>query len=197
MAEVKAGVVSEPLRRTGVTPGTEPAVVLGGGLTALGTARSLAAAGISAYLVSASLGVARHTRFAKRTGFVLQDEAPLAEYLARLPLERAVLFPCTDDWVRAVAELDPATALRFPASQPLPDTVATCLDKRRFAAALDELDLPRPRTIPVVTGEECGVFADPEFVGFLTPIDSLVEVAILSIAVRPHWADARRLLDGH
>jgi D-aspartate ligase len=71
----------------------------------------------------------------------------LAEYLELLPVQQAVLFPCSDDWTRAVAGLPARLRERFPSSVASPGAVEAFLDKAQFAALLEREGVPHPRTI--------------------------------------------------
>ena len=85
----------------------------------------------------------------------------------------AVLFPCSDDWTRAVAELPEDLKRRFPASIASARTIATITDKWRFAQLLEELNIARPKTILVRSHEELAALADGAFEDmFLKPLDS-------------------------
>ncbi|HSC91001.1 MAG TPA: hypothetical protein VLB86_05040 [Gaiellaceae bacterium] len=74
------------------------------------------------------------------------DPAPLADFLRRLPYERALLLPCSDDWVRAVAGLPDDVRERMPAPTPGRPVLARLLDKEGLAATLREAGVPGPRT---------------------------------------------------
>jgi predicted ATP-grasp superfamily ATP-dependent carboligase len=93
--------------------------------------------------------------------------------LAALPLPRAILLPCSDFWLEAVAGLPPETRRRFPASVPPPATVATLLDKGRFARALEQFGVPHPRTILLQGACDLGAVEERDLPGhFLKPCDS-------------------------
>ncbi len=98
----------------------------------------------------------------------------LAEYLSALPIPRALLVPCSDNWVTAIAELEPGLRDRFPACVPPVAVVETLVDKLRFAEAMQAAGVPHPHT------EAIGSVADLERVPalvlsgttFLKPRDS-------------------------
>lgn len=71
--------------------------------------------------------------------------ADLEAILDKFELPEAVLLPCSDDWLRAVANLPPGLSRRFPSST-AGKLVETLVDKWRFAELLRQLDVPRPRT---------------------------------------------------
>ena len=66
-----------------------------------------------------------------------------------MDLPAAVLIPCSDQWVSAVAGLPPDLHERFPSAIPPAGAAAICVDKRRFAELTERLGVPRPRTIVI------------------------------------------------
>src|SRR5580692_9645790 len=101
-----------------------PVVVLGLGLSALGTVRSLGRAGLRPYLVCPNGDLSGLTRWVR--GRVLRitetdDPAVLAEALTRHELTGAILIPCTDEWSEVVATLAAAPEHAFITSAPDPD----------------------------------------------------------------------------
>ncbi|MCK4632795.1 MAG: hypothetical protein KAT79_05955, partial [candidate division Zixibacteria bacterium] len=126
-----------------------PVLILGSYITALGTMRSLGAAGIDALCITPQDSYGRCSRWHRAPdssiGVVTRPE-DLPGYLERLPLDRAVLMPCSDVWVSAVAALDNTVRSRFPFSQPDRETLELFLDKGKLEDVLNRLDIPRPRT---------------------------------------------------
>ncbi|MGH7671037.1 MAG: hypothetical protein ACRENQ_16255 [Gemmatimonadaceae bacterium] len=98
----------------------------------------------------------------------------LPEYLESVPVERAVLVPCSDSWVATIAALGPQHADRFPASVPPLAAVNGLVDKLSFAELLRATGVPHPHT------QELGSVADLDRVPeaclsgttFLKPRDS-------------------------
>ena len=134
-----------------------PVVVLGLGLSALGTVRCLGRAGLSPYLVCPAGDLAGLTRWAR--GRVLRieesdDPAALADELERLGLTGAVLIPCTDEWSEVVAKLAADVRGSFVTSAPDPAVVDLLVDKLRFAETVQRLGIPHPRTIPIAGEDE-------------------------------------------
>ncbi len=132
--------------------GTTPVVVLGVGLSALGTVRSLGRAGLRPYLACPDGDLAGRTRWAR--GRVLhigetEDPKVLGEALERLGLKGAVLIPCTDEWSEAAAKLSASAGGSFPTSAPDPAVVDLFVDKLRFAETVQRLDVPHPRTLAI------------------------------------------------
>src|SRR5579862_7306414 len=94
-----------------------PAFVLGSSITAVGVIRSLGRAGVSSYSICGAnehlVSASRWYRPAPNTAHVVPGPEELPAYLATLQVPKAVLIPCSDDWVRAVAELPEALKKRF------------------------------------------------------------------------------------
>jgi predicted ATP-grasp superfamily ATP-dependent carboligase len=137
----------------------------------------LASRAIPTYVVGAPRGdmiaSSRWYRPAPRQIDETSDSARLAEYLDALPLERAVLLPCTDAWTRAVAGLPPELRERYPASVPARPVVEDFVDKDRFRALMTRLDLARPRCVTLNdVGDLAGVSDSEIESGFLKPTDS-------------------------
>jgi predicted ATP-grasp superfamily ATP-dependent carboligase len=152
-----------------------PALVLGTGITALGTLRALAAAGIPAAAADRRSATLRWSRAARRRLAVPPPRAgeALDDWLANGPLEGAVLVPCSDSWARATAALPPGLAARFAASVPPPAALDALVDKARFAATLRRLDVPRPGTWLVPEPGALDAVPAAVFVSaFLKPVDS-------------------------
>jgi len=105
-------------------------------------------------------------------GAAIENPCPnrLAEILKELPLERAVLMPCADDWVKAVAELPAELARRFPVSMPPRPIVEAMLDKWRFSELLEREEVPHAKTWLLRSMEEAEALPGEEFEGaFLKP----------------------------
>ena len=133
-----------------------PALVLGGYLTALGTLRCLAAEGIPRYCLTHPESYVRVSRYfspAPRGTRAIRTPAELPSYLESLPLERAVLIPCSDEWALACAALGSSVRERFSYAGPELEELQAILDKSQLEARLNELGIHRPRTRPV-EGEE-------------------------------------------
>jgi predicted ATP-grasp superfamily ATP-dependent carboligase len=131
---------------------TTPVVVLGLGLSALGTVRSLGRAGLHPYLVCPNGDLSGLTRWAR--GRVLRipetdDPDVLADALGRHGLNGAILIPCTDEWSEVVAQLAAAPDRPFVTSAPDPAVVHLLVDKEAFAETVERLGVPYPRTLAV------------------------------------------------
>lgn len=150
-----------------------PALLLGSGITTLGVVRCLGRAGIESYCASDDLGVAGYSRWCRRAPERLGAGDDLGAYLSRSTYERAVLFPCTDQWLVAATSLDPSFAGRFPTSIPPKRVVEDLVDKERLARVLERTDVPRPRSIEIASARDIESAPDDVLAsGFLKPTDS-------------------------
>lgn len=152
-----------------------PAIVLGNGITALGVQRLFARAGILSYVADRMDPMVRRSRFYRPLpdGARLPVPDGLSDDLARLPLDEAVLVPCSDSWVRAVAELDGSLRQRFPSSAPGVEVADVLVDKARFADALRRLEIPHPRSFDLDSVDDLErVLAEGHQEMFFKPRDS-------------------------
>ena len=153
-----------------------PVLVLGSGITALGVVRSLGRLGIETYSGRIPGDLVRWSRWHKSLpGFptTTLDAAELAAYLEQLPLDRAVLIPCSDPWTSSVARLDPSLCERFPTFISTPEVIDILVDKDRFRALVERLDVPHPRTLPLDSEDDLAAVPDEVFASaFLKPHDS-------------------------
>lgn len=152
-----------------------PALVLGDGITLLGVLRCLARHGIGAWTrTDAAASLPTRSRWYRAVPTPPDAPDPtvaLAEWLERLPLRRAVLLPCSDDWTRRVSALAPSD--RFPHVVPSPQTIDTATDKAAFADALRAAEVPHPRTVRVDGQDTLARLGDDAFANaFLKPRDS-------------------------
>lgn len=181
-----------------------PVVVLGTGLTALGVQRSLGAVGIKTLLVDDTMGMARRSRWARNS--VLEhaespDPKPLEAFLRRLPIERAVLIACSDNWATAVSSLPDALTEQFPTSMPPQSAVSLLADKAGLAGVLERLDIAHPWTRVISTERDLDDIPDARWPGiFLKPVDSqsfcqLFGVKAFSVTDRAEASE--RLLQMH
>jgi D-aspartate ligase len=155
-----------------------PVLVLGARITALGVIRTLGRAGIRNHLVSdCEVDFACWSRWNRPIpGQPAGRPQPggLCNWLESVPVERAVLMPCADDWVLQVAGLPAHLRGRFPASIAEPAAMACFVDKGRFAALLHRHSIPHPPTIPIASPADVEHLAGGEFPGmFLKPRSSL------------------------
>jgi D-aspartate ligase len=127
-----------------------PALVLGGTVTALGTARSLGPLGIPVYSTCPADDVAAKSRWVRvLDGGLAEFSTPeqLASYLARAPFERMVLIPCSDTWAETVAALPAESSARFPSFVSPHAVLRELNDKESFASLVRRLEVPHPQTL--------------------------------------------------
>lgn len=145
-------------------------------MTALGVVRCLGRRGIRALLPGPHADYASWSRWSRRLPIDVGTPPTadsLAEYLEGLPVQHAVVFPCSDDWTRAVAGLPADVRERFPSSVGAPGVVEAFLDKAQFAALLERESVPHPRTIVSDDGETLRGWSNASSsTFFLKPIDS-------------------------
>ena len=153
-----------------------PALVIGQGVTVLGTLRSLGEAGIPSYTAGASGDYSRWSRWYRRLpGPSLRTDTPdaLTEDLARSSVDEAVLIPCSDSAAVAVASLPAALQSRFHASCSTAEVQAILADKLRFARILQRLEIPHPETIEIDSRATIETMSDDDLARFfLKPLDS-------------------------
>src|SRR5690348_16666525 len=84
-----------------------PAVVLGSGIIALGVIRLLRRVGVETFAANSADPLLAASRFFRPlpSECPIPAEGSLAAWLDQLPLERAVLVPCSDHWVAETAAL--------------------------------------------------------------------------------------------
>lgn len=127
------------------------AVVVGGGLNALGVVRSLGAEGVPVTVVAAGAGFvamdSRHAR--KRVVSPVEGPELIATLgaLARDAAERPVLFLTEEKTVRTVSENRDALAGRYRIRLPDHDTLMALMHKQGFQELAERLGAPVPRCI--------------------------------------------------
>ena len=165
-----AGFVSAAVAR--VEP---PTIVLGTGISALGALRIIGSDRLQPLVAEVSDPLLQRSRW-----FRPVPNAPRAfnddvfpKWLETLPGDRYVLMPCSDHWVRRVAELAPELRARFPASVPAKESLHRLVDKGAFAELLLETGISHPRSF--AADEEADLEAVPDAVfssAILKPRDS-------------------------
>lgn len=133
-----------------VEAGRVPAIVMGRGPTALGILRSLALAGIPAYVACPPNDLTARSRWYRPTPGVPWDGKPgpqALDALRAMPLERAIIIPGADDAAMWLADL-PATDLgqRFLVSSSSRAAQELLQDKSVFAGYVAAAHVPHPRT---------------------------------------------------
>ena len=122
-------------------------LALGSGITLLGVLRTLSESGADVIALPDIDRVTRRSRWYRAGPAALSGlkAEMLAQRLESLPAP-TILMACSDLWVRTVAALPAAVRARYPASVAPLAALDLLVDKARFGAALDRLQLPHPGT---------------------------------------------------
>jgi len=146
-----------------------PAIVLGSGITALGVLRSLSEEKITTFYISDIKDYTKFSRWANLI-YLIKNQFPttdeLAEVLENLPFDRAVLFPCSDRWLKAVINIPPDLQSRFPSSLPSLKTLKILIDKGEFGKILANINVPHPLTIIIHDSDQIKSLDKNYFNGF-------------------------------
>jgi D-aspartate ligase len=155
--------------------GSMPTVVLGDNISALAVLRALGGRGIRTFLHGEKGDVAGRSRYASRLpgGDDAGSAVSLPAVLRSSGIQEAVLFPCSDEWLQAVAAFPSEDRGTFPSPIATHDVVETLTKKDLFARATAVYDVPHPRTTEVRCPEDLARFSDHELASsFLKPSDS-------------------------
>lgn len=131
-----------------------PAIVLGRGPTALGILRCLHMAGVPAYVACPAGDHVTHSRWYRPTPGPTAWDGSIGPHaydvLRNMPLEEAVLIAGADDAALWLADM-PQSELgaRFRVSSSSRQTQEILQDKSRFAAFLEDTDVPHPPTFRI------------------------------------------------
>lgn len=153
---------------------TSPVLLFGSGITVLGAMRSLARVGIVSYAISPKPDIEAASRWYKRLPHTRHpgEEESISQFLQELPLEKAVLMPCSDHWTRQIGSVQ-LDGDRFRLSQSTPDVQEILIDKGKFAAALTRYCIPHPRTVLLEQEEDLLKISENDISKFiLKPRDS-------------------------
>ena len=154
-----------------------PVLVFGTGLTVLGAMRLLHRSRTPFWVVGDGGELAGRSRWFRTAPPSTSGADPakdLAGYLSGLPVERAVLLPCSDAWVQRVAAALARVGPRFVASVSAPETLERLVDKWHLAEILQELRLPHPRTVAIAATQDPDSVPEEVLKGaFMKPRDSL------------------------
>jgi predicted ATP-grasp superfamily ATP-dependent carboligase len=156
------------------SPSAPPVIALGGGITMAGVMSVLRRCGIQFYALCPESDFVRSSRWYRPLELQHADPRPeqLEAILETLSLPDAVLLPCSDDWLRAVAALPSRIAARFPSSTPGLHNVETMVDKWKFSQLLSSLRIPHPQTRILSSAAEFDQLADVEG-AILKPLSSV------------------------
>ncbi len=181
--------------RVNRTDQATPAIVLARGHTGLGALRSLALAGIPAYVACPPGDLVTHSRWYRPPPGRAWDGTvgPGAyDILREMPLDGAVLIAGADDAALWLADL-PHSALsgRFRTSTSSPQTLEILQDKDRFGAFLAQTGIPHPRTFSIQSRADIAAvpFEELDRV-FIKPADS--QQFSQTLGAKGVWAKDRR-----
>jgi len=150
-------------------------LALGGGITLAAVLNILHRNGLPYYALCSAHDFVRRSRWYRPLPTGLPEPRPsdLEVLLTDLDLESAFLLPCSDDWLRAVAQLPASLAHRFPSNTSW-SCVDVLTDKWRFAQLLQQLGIPHPQTRLFASPEELFTLSDSCFEGaILKPLSSV------------------------
>ena len=156
-------------------PGLPPVLALGGGITLAAVLNILHKNRSPYYALCPADDFVCSSRWFRRLPTLFPEPGPsdLEAVLSTLDLESAFLLPCSDDWLRAVAQLPRSLAARFP-SNTSRSCVEVLTDKWRFAELLNQLRIPHPTTRLIRSTEELSALSDSSFEGaILKPLSSV------------------------
>jgi D-aspartate ligase len=144
-----------------------PIIAMGGGVTLAAVLRLLHRAKIAAYAVCPKGDFAGYSRcYRPLPGrFPYRTPRDLPHLLTNLPFEGAVLLPCSDNWLSAVADLPEDLARRFPSSLASPAVLETLVNKWHFAQILQRERLPHPTTRLITSTQQTDSRPDEDFQG--------------------------------
>lgn len=160
------------MRRSSQSAGS--VLVLGTGLTVLGTLRALARSGIPAYALPDVDPMVRRSRWYRPAPTLPTGITPasLSDALTRLPNGTTVM-PCSDGWALAMAGLPDPLRSRYPVSQAPLEVLENLIDKTQLARTLAEQGLPGPRTVAPIDRATLRTLPEEALTGaFLKPADS-------------------------
>ena len=159
--------VAPQVTKTSNSP-TNPVLILGAGFTALGALRAFARKGIPAYVVIDEEDdcAIRFSRWFRSPKLIRTMSQTLLSFLDSGSLTRAVIIPCSDQWVEATARLPRRLSRSFPSTIASQRSVAILLDKGHLAKTMTKLDLPHPRTILLTTAKDVAELPERAFTNF-------------------------------
>jgi len=146
-----------------------PIIAIGGGVTLVAVLQVLHRAKIAAYAVCPEGDFAVHSRFYRPPPGWFPYLAPrdLPRLLTNLSFESAVLLPCSDDWLSAVADLPEGLASRFPSSLAAAAVLEAFVNKWHFAQILQREKLPHPKTQLITSTKQTDSMPNEDFQGRL------------------------------
>lgn len=151
-----------------------PVFALGGGVTLAAVLNILRQTEIPCYALCPETDFVRRSRWYRPLPTALPNPTPsdLEALLESLEIESAVLLPCSDDWLRAVATLPVHLAQRFPSC--VASSVGTLTDKWLFAQLLKKHGIPQPATHLITSRRQFDALSEDVFSeAILKPLSSV------------------------
>jgi D-aspartate ligase len=153
-----------------------PAILLGGGLIAVATARELGSAGIPVYALgdakADTVGFSRHCTEFVDIGGLGSPQERFFTWLESGP-RGAVVVPCRDDFLEIVARnRSTIEADGYRMLEANDDVVLAMLSKDRTYELARQAGIPAPRTMTIRTADDLGAAAEIGFPCALKPISS-------------------------
>ena len=148
------------------------AVVLGGGLTGLAVLRELGRAGVPLLATADGDELVPASRYFRPlpARVAAQDQDGIEASFRSLELERAVLFPCSDSWARAVSGFPSELQQRFPSVSAPAQLVEQFADRPRFWISSSARRSRTPAQWLLGDARDLETIADSELAGyFLSP----------------------------
>ena len=160
--------IGEPVHAlTGVE--MPPIIAIGGGVTLAAVLHLLHRAKIAAYAVCPEGDFAGYSRCYRPLPGCFPYLAPrdLPHLLTNLSFESAVLLPCSDVWLSAVADLPEDLARRFPSSLASAAVLEALVNKWHFVQILQRERLPHPTTRLITSTKQTDSMPNEDFQGRL------------------------------
>ena len=151
-----------------------PAVIIGEGITALGTLRALHKHNVKTFLDCPSDDMASYSRYYRHLNFLSENRKKINfDAIAKLPYDKIVLIPCADMYVTQVQEMPDKYRDRLLIATCSIEALTTLVDKAKFANQIEQTGIQAPVT-KLIKGIEdfdqlpASAFED----AFLKPLDS-------------------------
>jgi D-aspartate ligase len=152
-----------------------PVIAFGSGITLGAVLNVLHEAGIPSYALCPESDFVCYSRWYRALPTTVENPQPakLEALLNSLAIPEAVLLPCSDDWLRAMAALPASYGKRFPSCSP-GKWVEALVDKWRFSQLLLGLQVPHPHTHLISSVEQISALPASAFQGaILKPLSSV------------------------
>lgn len=180
------------MKRRSKIKGDPPALILGGGMTALGALRALAEKGRTCFVAASDTFLVGDSRWYRPAPCSerFEESAATPDSIRQIDLDAAVLIPCSDSTALAVARLNAQKPANLYSCTNSEDTLLLFQDKQRFAKLLTKLDVPHPLTFVIGDESDFDLLDFTKLSGvFLKPADS--QSFIAHYGVKAFWVDGK------